>query len=55
MTDTPVTHHLRRDLSIDQQVALKTAATRLMRDFDGTFGVETDRKSTRLNSRHWRV
>ena len=41
MTDTPVTHHLRRDLSIDQQVALKTAATRLQRDFDGTFGVET--------------
>ena len=41
MTDTPVTHHLRRDLSIDQQVALKTAATRLQREFDGTFGVET--------------
>jgi glycerol uptake facilitator-like aquaporin len=29
MTDTPVTHHLRRDLSIDQQLALRTAATRL--------------------------
>ena len=41
MTDSPVTHHLRRDLSIDQQLALKTAATRLQRDFDGTFGVET--------------
>ena len=41
MTETPVTRHLRRDLSIDQQVALKTAATRLQRDFDGTFGVET--------------
>ena len=40
MTDTPVTHH-RRDLSIDQQVGLKTAATRLHREFDGTFGVET--------------
>jgi arsenate reductase (thioredoxin) len=41
MTDTPVTHDLRRALSIDQQVALKTAATRLRRDYDGTFGVET--------------
>ncbi|MBW8710732.1 MAG: arsenate reductase ArsC, partial [Mycobacterium sp.] len=36
MTDTPVTHDLRRALSIDQQVALKTAATRLRRDYDGT-------------------
>jgi hypothetical protein len=35
MTDSPVTHHLRRDLSIDQQLALKTAATRLEREFDG--------------------
>ncbi len=33
MTDTPVTHHLRRDLSIDQQLALKTAATRLQREY----------------------
>ena len=41
MTDTPITHHLHRDLSIDQQLALKTAATRLQREFDGTFGVET--------------
>jgi arsenate reductase len=41
MTESPVTHHLRRDLSIDQQLALKTAATRLHREFDGTFGVET--------------
>ena len=41
MTESPVTHHLRRDLSIDQQLALKTAATRLEREFDGTFGVET--------------
>ena len=41
MTGSPVTHHLRRDLSIDQQLALKTAATRLERAFDGTFGVET--------------
>ena len=29
------------DITLDQQVALKTAATRLSRDFDGTFGVET--------------
>lgn len=28
-------------LSIDQQGALRTAATRLARDFDGVFGVET--------------
>jgi hypothetical protein len=41
MTDSPVTHHLRGNLSIDQQLALKTAATRLEREFDGTFGVET--------------
>ena len=41
MTDSPVTHHLRRDLSIDQQVALKSAATRLQRDYEGIFGVET--------------
>jgi protein-tyrosine-phosphatase len=31
----------RRDLSIDQQLALKTAATNLAREFDGTFGTET--------------
>ena len=41
MTESPVTQHLRSDLSIDQQVALKTAATRLEREFDGTFGAET--------------
>jgi arsenate reductase (thioredoxin) len=41
MTNSPVTHHLRRDLSIDQQVALKSAATRLQRDYEGAFGVET--------------
>ena len=29
------------EITLDQQVALKTAATRLRRDFDGTFGVET--------------
>jgi len=41
LTESPVTQHLRSDLSIDQQVALKTAATRLEREFDGTFGAET--------------
>jgi arsenate reductase (thioredoxin) len=30
-----------RDLSIDQHVALTTAATRLHDEFDGTFGIET--------------
>ncbi|MCI4674561.1 arsenate reductase ArsC [Candidatus Mycolicibacterium alkanivorans] len=40
MTETPVTQY-RRDLSIDQQLALRTAATRLQQQFDGTFGVET--------------
>jgi protein-tyrosine-phosphatase len=29
------------DLSIDQQLALRTAATRLQTDFDGAFGAET--------------
>ena len=41
MTDRSVAHHLRRDLSIDQQLALKTAATRLEREFDDTLGVDT--------------
>jgi arsenate reductase (thioredoxin) len=41
MTDSPVTHDLRRNLSIDQQLALRTAATRLECEFDGVFGVET--------------
>jgi protein-tyrosine-phosphatase len=30
-----------RDLSIDQQLALRTASTRLHTDFDGVFGAET--------------
>jgi arsenate reductase (thioredoxin) len=34
------TYH-RPELSIDQRLALKTAATNLGREFDGTFGVET--------------
>ncbi len=41
MTESPVTHHLRRELSLDAKVALKTAAARLERDFEDTFGVET--------------
>ena len=34
------TYH-RRDITLDQLLALKTAATRLGRDFDGTFNTET--------------
>jgi arsenate reductase (thioredoxin) len=41
MTDSPVTHQLRSDLSIDQRLALKTAATRLESEFADTFGSET--------------
>jgi protein-tyrosine-phosphatase len=41
MTGSPVAHHLRGDLSVDQQLAVKTAATRLLHEFDGSFGVET--------------
>ncbi|MBX7433138.1 arsenate reductase ArsC [Mycobacterium sp. Y57] len=41
MTETPVTHQLRSDLSIDQKLALKTASTRLHTEFDQTFGAET--------------
>jgi arsenate reductase (thioredoxin) len=38
VTDTT---HQHRDLSIDQQLALRTAAARLGREFDGTYGTET--------------
>jgi arsenate reductase len=43
MTESPAQYatHQHADLSIDQRLALKTAATRLQREFDGTFGVET--------------
>jgi arsenate reductase (thioredoxin) len=42
MTDNTATAaHLRSDLSIDQRLALKTAATRLQHDFADMFGVET--------------
>lgn len=37
MTDSRVA----RDLSIDQQLALRAAATRLQAEFDGVFGTET--------------
>ena len=40
MTDSPVTHPA-RDLSIDQQLALHTAATRLHTQFVDTFGTDT--------------
>jgi arsenate reductase len=39
MTETD--HDHRPNLSIDQQLALRTAATRLQAEFDGTFGTET--------------
>jgi len=41
MTDSPVTHQQRHDLSIDQRLAMRTAATGLQTDFADTFGVET--------------
>ena len=42
MADNAATaHHLRDDLSIDQRLALKTAATRLQTEFGDMFGVET--------------
>ena len=39
MTETADNRH--RDLNIDQQLALRTAATRLWAEFDGVFGTET--------------
>ncbi|MEU0157218.1 hypothetical protein [Micromonospora fulviviridis] len=39
MTDTNA--YLREDHSVDQQLALRTAATRLAAEFDGTYGTET--------------
>jgi hypothetical protein len=51
----------RPDLSIDQQLALKTAASKLAREFDGTFGTETIERfprcataATRVHSRYER-
>ncbi|WP_330229012.1 arsenate reductase ArsC [Nocardia sp. NBC_00508] len=43
MTDSPLApiEHARETLTIDQQLAVKTAATRLQSEFADTFGVET--------------
>ena len=43
MTDSPVplAAHPHPDLSIDQQLALRTASTRLHDDFSEHFGIET--------------
>jgi arsenate reductase (thioredoxin) len=43
MTESPAAaaRHVRGDLSVDQQRAMRTATTRLQRDFADTFGVET--------------
>ncbi|MGK2881083.1 MAG: arsenate reductase ArsC [Mycobacterium sp.] len=41
MNESPAALRPHRDLSIDQRHALKTAATRLERDFADNFGVET--------------
>ncbi len=41
MTEYPTASHLRGDLSIDQKLALRTAATRLESEFSDMFGVET--------------
>ena len=44
MTDsiTPAADsHIRQDLSIDQRLALKSAATQLQKEFDDIYGVET--------------
>jgi arsenate reductase (thioredoxin) len=40
-TPAPLTKHSHPDLSIDQQLAMRTAATRLEDEFQDTFGVET--------------
>ncbi len=43
MTESPAqyAHHPHADLSIDQRLAMRTAATRLQREFGKHFGVET--------------
>jgi arsenate reductase len=46
MTDSPVANHQRRELSIDQQLALKTAATRLERQFASTLLAELNVTAT---------
>ncbi|MEU8265111.1 hypothetical protein AB0C02_31445 [Micromonospora sp. NPDC048999] len=42
MTDT--TAYSRQEITLDQQVALHTAATRLAEEFDGAYGTETIEK-----------
>jgi arsenate reductase len=41
MTGTTTTGQRREEPSIDQQLALRTAATRLAREFDGVYGTQT--------------
>jgi arsenate reductase len=41
MTMTDTEHCHRPDLSIDQRLALRTAASRLREEFEGLFGTET--------------
>lgn len=41
MTDNMTEHHLSSDLSIDQRLAMKTAASQLQKEFDGVIGLET--------------
>ena len=41
MSENAAASHLRTDLSIDQKLALKTAASRLQREFAEMFGVDT--------------
>src|SRR5262245_10278511 len=38
---TDMSLHANSEITLDQQLALKTAATRLARDFAGTFNAET--------------
>jgi len=41
VTDNIIEHDPRSDLSIDQRLAMTTAAGQLQREFDGVFGAET--------------
>ena len=54
MTESPVARPLRgRDLPVDQRLALETAATRLQREFDGTFGTELIERFLRSSYDHF--
>ena len=56
MTDNTVTtHRLGDELSIDQRLALKTAATRLQTDFGDMFGVETIERFLHSSYDHFAV